>query len=186
MSKFLLPPERSLLGLSDQGWQVKTKIATSKVAEGAGNGRFSEDVVPPDTRVMIKKLIPMSSVGNLVDLAGDMTITFASEEDLERFITQAASEGGHSREAVLNLYENFVWGLDDTRACLNMSTWSVNHGDGVCMGQVELNFEMVDGVECVVGIVFFAILKICRLSVDLLSISFKTETSPVFFLQVLH
>ena len=64
---------------------------------------------------------------------------------------KAGEEGGYSREQVLDLYENFVWGLDDTRACLNISTRSVNHGDGVGMGQVELNFEMINGEEYCVG-----------------------------------
>ena len=61
---------------------------------------------------------------------GDATVTFTSEEELESFITKANEEGGHTREQLLDLYENFVWGLDTKRAALNVSTWSVNHGDG--------------------------------------------------------
>ena len=180
MSKFLLPQQRSLEGFKDQGkfvyvvfiviyltccfslfllslflflsgWQIDTVVKPSQVAEGAGNGRYSEVDIPKGTKVIIKKLIPMSAVGKLVDLPGDSTVTFTSEEELESFISKATEEGGHSREQVIDLYENFVWGLDENRACLNISTWSVNHGDGIGMGQVELNFEMINGEEYCVG-----------------------------------
>lgn len=151
MSKFLLPQQRSLEGFKDQGWQIDTVVKPSQVAEGAGNGRFSEVDIPKGTKVIIKKLIPMSAVSKLVDLPGNSTVTFTSEEELESFISKATEEGGHSREQVIDLYENFVWGLDENRACLNISTWSVNHGDGIGMGQVELNFEMINGEEYCVG-----------------------------------
>ena len=89
---FDLPPARSLRGLDDQGWRVATTLKTSQVAEGAGNGRFSDSYIPAGEKVIIKKLIPMAEVSKLSSLAGDMTVTFTSEDEMERFITQAGEE----------------------------------------------------------------------------------------------
>ena len=147
---FQLPPERSKLGLPDQGWTVQSEVKPSKVSEGAGNGRFALEAIPKGSRVLVKKLVPMQTITKLSDLGGDSIVTFSSEEDLERYIQCADSEAGITRPQILDLYENFLYGLDGDRGCLNISTYTTNHADGD-LTTMELNIETVDGCECIVG-----------------------------------
>jgi len=133
-----------------QGWSIETRVQESKIS-GAGNGRFSLENVPGNKRVVIKKLIPMNDIEKLADLPRDSTITFSNHEDLENFITKAHEEGFHSRDTVLKLFEHFIWGFDGLRVCLNVATWTVNHGDDASMGMIRLRFEIIDGIEYVVG-----------------------------------
>ena len=146
---FQLPPERSKLGLPDQGWVISTEVKQSLIA-GSGNGRFTKVGVARNSRVMVKKLVPMETVTRLSDLTGDCTVTFSSEEDLEKYIQFADAEAGLTRAQILDLYENFLYGLDGSRGCLNISTYTTNHADGDAI-TMELNIETIDGGECIVG-----------------------------------
>ena len=110
MITFQLPPERSKLGLPNQGWTISTEVKQSLIA-GSGNGRFAKESVAGSSRVMVKKLVPMETVTKLSDLTGDSTVTFSSEEDLEKYIQFADSEAGLTHAQILDLYEIFcmVW-----------------------------------------------------------------------------
>lgn len=133
-----------------QGWNIESRVHESKIP-GAGKGRFSLENVPGNKRVVIKRLIPMNDIENLTDLPRDCTITFSNHEDLENFITKAHEEGSHSRDTILNLFEHFIWGLDDSRVCLNVATWTINHADSANADIIRLRFELIDGIEFVVG-----------------------------------
>ena len=146
---FQLPPERSKLGLPDQGWTISTEVKQSLIA-GSGNGRFAKEAVVGGSRVLVKKLVPMHTITNLSDLTGDSVVTFSSEEDLERYIQRANNEAGFTRAQILDLYENFMYGLDGNRGCLNISTYTTNHADGDAI-TMELNIETIDGCESIIG-----------------------------------
>ena len=174
---FQLPPERSKLGLPDQGWLVETQVAQSRIAD-SGNGRYAKQAISPCTRVLVKKLVPMASVDKLSDLPGDAVVTFSSEEDLEKYIRLADTEGGLSRAQILDLYQNFLWGLDGARGCLNISTYTTNHADGEAI-TMELNLETIDGIECVVGTTLDKEVSID----DELTISYRRFSLPEFYLE---
>jgi len=127
-SAFVMPPVRAMNDVPGQGWAAATVVGLSAVP-GAGNGRFAAEVVKTGAWVIAKPLIQMAKVETVAALANDQTILMATVEDLERFIDLAKSEGGHSRETILSLYEHFMYGFDGVHACLNMATWTVNHGD---------------------------------------------------------
>ena len=146
---FQLPPERSKLGLPDQGWTISTEVKQSLIA-GSGNGRFAKESTIGGSRVLVKKLVPMQTVTSLSELTGDSVVTFSSEDDLERYIQCANNEAGLSRAQILDLYENFMYGLDGDRSCLNISTYTTNHADGDRI-TMELNIGTIDGCESIVG-----------------------------------
>ena len=50
----------------------------------------------------------MTSIDTLIGLPRDRVITFSSHADLEKYIDLNRVEGGYSRAAVLDLYQNFV------------------------------------------------------------------------------
>ena len=66
---FQLPPERSKLGLPDQGWLVESQVAPSRIAD-SGNGRYAKQVIPAGTRVLVKKLVAMDTIEKLSELPG--------------------------------------------------------------------------------------------------------------------
>jgi len=135
-----LPTENAKKDVPNQGWQCDTVVGQSTVP-AAGNGRFVKELVKAKTDVIAKRLLPMAEIDTLLNLPNDTTITFTSVEQLEKYISLAKSEGGHSRETVLDLYEHFIYGFDGERACLNVSTWTVNHGDNTGDG---LNVDVVE------------------------------------------
>merc|ERR1740123_43411 len=93
----------------------------------------------------------MNEITSLLSLPADRVITFASEADLEKYIALAKEEGGYTREQVLDQFENFIWGLDEARAALNNSTWSMNHGEGKNETVVFQWETQQDGTEALVG-----------------------------------
>ena len=52
---------------------------------------------------------------------------------------------------MLDQFENFIWGLDEARAALNNSTWSMNHGEGKNETVVFQWETQQDGTEALVG-----------------------------------
>jgi hypothetical protein len=146
----LLPSENSRTGVPDQGWLVEMEVKPSGIP-GAGNGRYAAQPVKERDMVCVKPLVPMAEVFALRDVPYDHTYTFACAEDLEKYITLAQKEGGYTREQVLDQFENFVWGLDERRACLNNSTWTMNHGEGTGETVVFQLEAKPDGTEAVVG-----------------------------------
>jgi len=44
-------------------------------------------------------------------------------------ITLMETEGGFPRDAVLKLFEHFMYGFDKVVSCLNVSTWTINHAE---------------------------------------------------------
>jgi len=144
VSQLLLPSQRALRGTSQQGWQIPTRVGQSRIS-GAGNGRFSLTAVPKMTRVVVKPYIPMRNVTSLHDVSANHTITFENEDEIERYISLSFVEGGLSREQVLRELADFVYGFDGYRACLNHSTWSMNHADHLSTSG-RLNVEFVDHV----------------------------------------
>ena len=71
----------------------------------------------------------MASIKTLAGLPSDGTNTFASTDELEKYISLAKEEGGCCREEILKLFEHFVFGFDGEVCCLNLCTWTVNHAD---------------------------------------------------------
>ena len=154
-SKLLLPTEKALSAVANQGWIINNVVRPSRF----GNGRFAAELVMAGKAVCYKPFVPMASVSKLASVPDSACITFSSVDDLEKYVQLAAEEGGHSREKVIDLFANFIWGLDGTRACLNNSTWTVNHADTAADG---LNIEMVQvkdasGNEAVVSNAIFDI-----------------------------
>ena len=111
-------------------------------------------------------------------MSGDTVVTFSSEEDLEKYISLADAEGGLSRAQILDLYQNFLWGLDGVRGCLNISTYTTNHADNEAI-TMELNLETVDGVECVVGTSMGKDIAV----EEELTISYRRFVLPEFYLE---
>lgn len=129
-SGFDLGPVNAMNNVPNQGWQLATIVRQSKIP-GAGNGRFAGQTLKAGSTVVQKPLMPMAQVESLKNLPNDTTITFARVEDLEKYIELSMSEGGYSREEILDYYEHFMYGFDGHVSCLNVSTWTVNHGDNV-------------------------------------------------------
>ena len=104
------------------------------------------------SRVVAKPAIEMAKVERLSDVPNDNTITFANEADLEKYIRLAEKEGGHLRGTVVQEIENFVFGFDDQRVCLNNCTWTINHGEEGSTENLVITFETSeDGTELLVG-----------------------------------
>jgi len=139
-SGFDLPPMNSIKDVPQQGWHMNTIVRPSTVP-AAGNGRFATEHVKAKSTVIQKLLMPMAKIHTLVGLSNDIVITFSRVDDLEKYIELSMSDGGHSRQEVLNVFENFVFGFDGQRACLSVSTMSLNHADHAKEG---LNVEMVE------------------------------------------
>merc|ERR1711988_163126 len=83
----------------------------------------------PGEVVVQKVLIPMGELGSLLYVPKNATITFACEQDLEKYIMLMEREGGFPRDVVLQLYEHFIYGFDRKVCCLNVSTWTINHAE---------------------------------------------------------
>lgn len=144
VGQLLLPSQRALQGLPQQGWRVPTRVGQSRIT-GAGNGRFTLTAVPKMMRVVVKPYIPMRNVKSLHDVPANNTITFENEDEIERYISLSCVEGGFSRQQVLRELADFIYGFDGYRACLNNSTWSMNHADHLSTSG-RLNVEFVDRV----------------------------------------
>lgn len=147
-----LPTENALMGVSGQGWQVNTVVRQSRIP-GAGNGRFTTHGVKANTPLSVKPMVEMARVTALGELPPDRVLTFSGVDDLEKYIVLSEQEGGVARDKVLDLYSNFVWSLDGRRACLNVSTWSVNHANEISDG-LNVDFrekELPDGGVAMVG-----------------------------------
>lgn len=114
----------------NQGWQLATIVRESTIP-GAGKGRFAAQTFKAGSTAIQKPLVPMAQVESLKNLSNDTTITFACVEDLEKYIELAKAEGGYTREEILHYYEHFMYGFDGRVSCLNVSTWTVNHGDKI-------------------------------------------------------
>jgi len=125
---FELPPIRSIKGVPNQGWQYSVEVRPSLIP-AAGNGRFAKEAVKAKSIVVEKVLMPMANIETLVNLPNNASITFATVADLEKYIGLANKEGGYSREEVHDLFEHFMYGFDGQNSVLNVSTWTVNHGD---------------------------------------------------------
>lgn len=144
---FLLPPEKSRLGCvssGEQGWRLNTTVSESNV-KAAGNGRYAAanaSLNAGDVAVE-KVLLPMASIESLVSLPSDGTITFASVEDLEKYISLAQQEGGYCREEILKVFQHFVYGFDGEVCCLNVCTWTVNHADPDSAPPSALNLRVL-------------------------------------------
>lgn len=150
--RLLLPTERALEGVSGQGWQIDTVVGKSQVP-GAGNGRFALHDVAAKTHLVVKPLVPMAKVDSLSSLPTDRTVTFEAVGDLEKYIQLSAAEGNYSRKEILTIFEHFIYGFDGQRACLNASTWSINHADTASQG-LNVNFfekKLDDGSTALVG-----------------------------------
>jgi hypothetical protein len=94
-------------------------------------------------------MMPMKNIETLVGLPVDTTITFADVDDMEKYVSLNMAEGGHSREAVLSVFEHFIWSLDGKRACLNASVWCTNHAHTVEGGMNLIFFENAETGELV-------------------------------------
>jgi len=150
---FDMGPTNALKGVPQQGWQFKTTVANSNIKVAgfvkAGTrstiGRFAAEFVKAGSAVVQKPLMPMTKIDSLLGLPNDLTITFASAEDLEKYIELCVSEGQYKREDVLEVYQHFVYGFDGKVACLNTSTWGVNHGDSTHGLNVEVTVQTLPG-----------------------------------------
>jgi hypothetical protein len=111
----------------------------------------SQERVKARARVLVKPVVKMGQVKRLIDVPYDATIVYETVADLEKYIKLAAAEGGHSRAEVLDQFENFIWGLDEKRAALNNSTWSMNHGEGATETVIFTFQTLEDGREALVG-----------------------------------
>lgn len=151
MARLLLPPERSRLGLAGQGWRVATAVRQSLIP-GAGNGRFTEEAVAARTQMSVKPIVPVASLSSLAHVPADSVLTFASADDLERYVSLNESEGGYRREEVLSVFEHFLWSLDGARGFLNTCTWSMNHADDAAGGlNVAFAERALEGGAAIVG-----------------------------------
>jgi hypothetical protein len=153
--RLLLPMDNALKGVEGQGWLFPTKVGLSSIP-GAGNGRFAQEIVPAKSKVVVKPMVPMAKIESLESLPKDRTVTFANPDDLEKYVKLGMAEGGFSRDQVMNTFENFIFGFDGRVACLNTSTWSINHSDKFEDG---LNINMFqstldDGSQALIGEAF--------------------------------
>jgi len=153
--RLLLPMDNALKGVEGQGWQFPTLVGPSSIP-GAGNGRFAQELVPAKSKVVMKHLVPMGKIESLESLPKDRTVTFANPDDLEKYVKMGMSEGGFSREQVMDTFENFIFGFDGKVACLNTSTWSINHSDrfqdGLNINMFQSTLE--DGSSALIGEAF--------------------------------
>lgn len=142
---FNLGPANALSDVPAQGWQFDTRCGPSSIAQ-AGDGRFAKEFVKAGQVVIRKVLMPMAKIDSLLGIPNDVTITFSTEAELEKYIDLAFKEGGHSREEVLFNMEHFIYGFDGKVGCLNVSTWTVNHGHDIESGlNVDVQPEVLPG-----------------------------------------
>lgn len=150
--RLMLPMDNAIQDVQGQGWQISTVVGPSGIP-GGGNGRFAQQAVPRKSKLVVKPLAPMAKIDSLESLPKDRTVTFASADDLEKYVRLGMTEGGFTRAQVMDTFENFIYGFDGTVACLNTSTWSINHSDkiadGLNVGFVEATLE--DGSKALVG-----------------------------------
>jgi hypothetical protein len=175
-TQVLLPTENVIRDVRGQGWSIKTLVGPSNIP-GAGNGRFACEKVSKGTIVQRKLMVPMKKIETLVGLPAHTTVTFADVDDMEKYVSLNMTEGGHSREAVLSVFEHFVWSLDGERACLNTSVWCTNHAHTVEGGMNLVFFEPPDTGE----LVGEAIVDLNE--GDELAINYKDFVQPDFFLR---
>jgi len=123
---FLLGPANSKKGVPGQGWQFETEIREAEVKE-AGFGRKALVPLKKGSPMIEKFTMPMAKVKTLLNIPYDTTITFASVDDLEKYIKLGMTEGNYSREEILEYYEHFMYGFDGVVTGLNVCTWTVNH-----------------------------------------------------------
>ena len=151
--RLLLPAQRSRLGVAAQGWRIATTVGKSRIP-GAGDGRFSDEAVRAGSVVSVKPIVPVGSLSSLRDVPSDSTLTFASRDDLEAYVSLCVAEGGYEREQVLEQFENFLWSLDGTRGFLNQCTWTMNHADaggGLNVRFAERPGRVGEGAPAIVG-----------------------------------
>ena len=92
--------------------------------------RFADIDVPKNTIVSAKRLIQMSKVSCINDVAPDEVLLFKNVDEVERFISLYEKEGQHSREEIVDCLAHFIWSFHNIDGVtLNASTWSVNHGN---------------------------------------------------------
>jgi len=127
---FDLPNVNSAKDVPQQGWSVSTIIHQSRV-QGAGKGRFAIESVQAKSTVFQKMLVSMAKIDSLSSLENDVTISFETAADLEKYIDLCSSEGGYTRDEVLNVFTNYLQGFDGKRALLSVSSTTVNHADHV-------------------------------------------------------
>jgi len=153
--RLLLPMDNALKGVEGQGWLFPTKVGLSSIP-GAGNGRFAQEIVPAKSKVVVKPIVPMAKIESLESLPKDRTVTFANPDDLEKYVKLGMAEGGFSRDQVMGTFENFIFGFDGRVACLNTSTWSINHsdkfGDGLNINMFQSTLD--DGSQALIGEAF--------------------------------
>jgi len=177
--KFLLPVENSIKGVAGQGWEHVTHVGPSQLS-GAGNGRYAGEAIKKGSELIIKVLRPMTTIDTLVSLPPDTTITFSSENDLERYIKLAETEGGYSRKEILTLFEHFIYGFDSKVCCLNVCTWTVNHADSYENGLncLVVQKRLPDGSTAYVGEAMGDIQKGDEFFMD-----YRKFTQPEFYVE---
>jgi hypothetical protein len=126
----------AIKNVPNQGWQIKSEVRTSNIPQ-AGLGRFAAEPIKTGTAVIAKPLKPMATIDALAPLDNDITITMASVADLEKYIELAQKEGGCTVAEIQELFAHFIYGFDGKVGCLNVSTWTVNHGDAAPGGTEE-------------------------------------------------
>eukprot|EP00947_MAST-08B_sp_MAST-8B-sp1_P005216 g5216.t1 len=129
-----------------QGWQIPTCVGPSPIP-GAGNGRFAEVAAKKGDVVCRKVQRAMSSIGSISEIPLDSVITFAGEAELEQYVV-LYEQKGYAREEVLKVFEHFIWSYDGKLACLNASTWTINHAgdasDGLNLAWEETAAETAE------------------------------------------
>jgi len=85
---FPLGPDNALADVKNQGWALATKVGQSTIA-AAGNGRYAAEPVKAGQVVISKVIKPMATLDSLLGLGNNVTITFATVADLEKYIDLA-------------------------------------------------------------------------------------------------
>ena len=91
----------------------------------------------------------MDSITTLTHIPTDAIISFQNAQELDTYTALSVVQCGHSREKILDLFQNFVWSLDGKRAALCTSTWTSNHAD---WNSPDLNVVKIQRDDFVIGI----------------------------------
>lgn len=90
-----------------------------------------------ESKIPIEKTtMPMAAIDTLTDLPNNLSITFSTVADLEKYVQLCKSEGNRSPDEMLDLFQHFVSGVDGRHASLDVATWTFNYGENAAAAEV--------------------------------------------------
>lgn len=79
---------------------------------------------------MVKRMVRMSEVNSILPLENDQSILFNNKKEIYKLIKLYEEEGIRSQKEIMTCLAHFIWANPTIEGVvLNMSTFSMNHGE---------------------------------------------------------